>query len=208
MAGTEEARIGDACVGTHPSEAARAGCRGVPEPIEVDCVAPALIVHAGVLVACHVYVPVLIQPLPALCHPTSTQRKAFWSVQPFGGMRDTGQGNTPGLMGCAPWAALEQLCGSPCSQRRWAGRRAGSSARRGPWAAGAPATHGPSRGMAGSAHSQTPQLPRPLAASAHPRCAANGAVYPIVHVLQYSIHAVQEAHTSLLSSQLRGCLGC
>ena len=90
--GVKGLQFGDACGGTHPSEAARAGCGGVPEPVEVDRVAPPLIVHAGILMACHVYVPVLIQPLPALCHPTSTQRKAFGSVQPFGGMRDLGQG--------------------------------------------------------------------------------------------------------------------
>ena len=166
LAGMEEARIGDACAETHPSKAARAGCRGVPEPVEIHRVAPSLIVHTGILVACHVYVPVLIQPLPALRSPTRTQRKAFWSVQPFEGMRDTGHSNAWQLLGCAPWAALERLCGSPCSPRRWAGRRAGSSAQRGPWAAGAPATHGPSRGTAGSAHSQTPQLPRRLAVSA------------------------------------------
>ena len=94
MAGMGEAQMGDACGGTHPSEAARAGCGGVPEPVEIDRVAPSLIVHTGILVACHVYVPVLVQPLPALCRPTNTQRKAFWSVQPFGGMRDMRQGNT------------------------------------------------------------------------------------------------------------------
>ena len=90
----EGAQIRDACGGAHPSEAARAGRRGVPEPVEIDSIAPSLIVHTGILVACHVYVPVLIQPLPALRSPTRTQRKAFWSVQPFEGMRDTGHSNT------------------------------------------------------------------------------------------------------------------
>ena len=36
------------------------------QPVEVHSIVPALIVHAGILMPCHVYVPVLIQPLPAL----------------------------------------------------------------------------------------------------------------------------------------------
>ena len=54
---------------TYPLEAARAGCGGVLEPVEVHSIVPALVVHAGILMPCHVYVPVLIQPLPALRIP-------------------------------------------------------------------------------------------------------------------------------------------
>ncbi len=52
---------------TYPLEAARARGWGVLEPVEVHSIVPALIVHAGILMPRHVYVPVLVQPLPALC---------------------------------------------------------------------------------------------------------------------------------------------
>ena len=92
----EGAQVGDACGGAHPSEAARAGRRGVPEPVKIDSIAPSLIVHTGILVACHVYVPVLIQPLPALCSPLSIQRQDFKAVQPFRCKQHTRQGDTQG----------------------------------------------------------------------------------------------------------------
>ena len=50
----------------HPLEAPRARGRRVLQPVEVDGIVPALIVNAGILMPRHVYVPVLVQPLPAL----------------------------------------------------------------------------------------------------------------------------------------------
>lgn len=36
------------------------------QPVKVHGIVPALIVNASILMPCHVYVPVLVQPLPAL----------------------------------------------------------------------------------------------------------------------------------------------